>query len=1484
MPDYLNLERRFSLLTKYTPEELVMAEALGRRRVPWNSVLKTRLSLIVARANFGKTTELRACAERLRQQDMFAVFLPLHRVLDATNLRHALDPADEASFVAWQQTPDKRLHLFVDSLDEAVLGRESGLRVALRTVMAAVGWPAADVRWVLSSRPATLTPAVLQTLQTELGVELHQGEKEDTEGEAEGEGEGEGAQVVAMQPELSSFGEAQPPAAASSTVIRRPKLKLFALLPLDGAAARYYLAEHHGVAAPKALLDAANQFGLSGLADGPGSLDVLAFIDLLTNPPRDLTDAFERMVEAVQAQQRSDSRENRVGNPPPENLTAAIERLAAASVLCQLPNIELSPDALGFREGVLSARPLAGSLLSQNALAYLLGSRLFVDSGHHQVKLYPDELLPFLAAKSLTALVQSPEDASRLVAGLTWRASTGECGVHRVYLTLAGWLATFNAHCRQELLTVEPQALTFFGDMRNPQIPLPEASAALTASIERFVNVGDVLGRNHFRPTTENYWQAGKPGIEPTLLALFEQYTDEPHSRQALLDIATHAAFDVLRTKVLELHGGDFVKLMQHSSDLAYILALGRDDDNLAIAQAAVTAPSVLEQVAYRVLTDLAWKTLDAKSIADVVSRQYAQGHGGFHVSWALTHDVADGADSSELLELTRSLLVHLLRHLRKSGPHGASRFEHNFTELAMDMIALVISRPGAPAEESARLVFSLHRAIKRFHIAGFDPEKLKAAMTDFAEVRRAFLRKVIASTDGTPNEIWMALHTFGGYDSWQHGDDVAIGEPGFTKLVAEMEEAQSRPKATPHPAPPRPVPELDEESKTQLLAVADSVRDGTNDHAIGWIAQWLSQTNRQSRYGECNFSAFEDQAGNDLAQAARAGLGALWRRRLPSFNESQPNSMPYITIAGLQGLSLELGDGTSLPSLSDAEVLQALSYARFEINGYPKWFWPVAAAYPQIALTQFREVLSSAAAGATSSNKADDLLRHLEKAPEEIQRALASDVWNYTTTAAPSSVYALESALTCAFSGTQSVDRADFEGVAWERIHAAYEDALPNPENAAGATPQALVQERQRLETTFKELTQSRANAVVWAMFWLWRFPDTFGAAWENWRLSEQRAAEELMFDLAGRLGEDRQSYLSDAAAQGSEGLKALAALYEWVISVVTFDKDTTHSDGRVYTMRIRDHAQQLRNALLPAIATAKSQAAYDVLEGLRLKATGDRQRHIRRFQFLMCEDAAASPPLEQRAYDRFERDLAPPVSNFISFAQAVHNDVLTVKRSVENGEFSLRRFFSAVNFSRIKTDNDGLALEEDFQALLGSELNHVCGDRYVVTLESILPESTRRDVLCQQKDYRATIELKMSERWTLDQYIVALELQLQGQYLKASNSKIGFFVVVLQRPRTWETPSGDVDFKGLLGILETKARELRAADSSLFLRIVGIDALQKEDFRVAVAAKKAASKAPPKFGDGTGNTWSGRGQKPKWLKAALAAGRSLEDFRLVS
>lgn len=41
--------------------------------------------------------------------------------------------------------------------------------------------------------------------------------------------------------------------------------------------------------------------------------------------------------------------------------------------------------------------------------------------------------------------------------------------------------------------------------------------------------------------------------------------------------------------------------------------------------------------------------------------------------------------------------------------------------------------------------------------------------------------------------------------------------------------------------------------------------------------------------------------------------------------------------------------------------------------------------------------------------------------------------------------------------------------------------------------------------------------------------------------------------------------------------------------------------------------------------------------------------------------------------------------------------------------------------------------------------------------------------------------------------------------------------------------------------------------------------------------------AKVAPKYrNQATGDTWSGRGLQPKWLKAALGSGRTIEEFKL--
>lgn len=92
---------------------------------------------------------------------------------------------------------------------------------------------------------------------------------------------------------------------------------------------------------------------------------------------------------------------------------------------------------------------------------------------------------------------------------------------------------------------------------------------------------------------------------------------------------------------------------------------------------------------------------------------------------------------------------------------------------------------------------------------------------------------------------------------------------------------------------------------------------------------------------------------------------------------------------------------------------------------------------------------------------------------------------------------------------------------------------------------------------------------------------------------------------------------------------------------------------------------------------------------------------------------------------------------------------------------------------------------------------------------------------------------------------------------------------------------------------IAQKTALEQRIADARREARtsaIAQIKSLMAEHgLTLADLGGKAASSAGPRKGHkvapkyrdpATGTTWSGRGLQPKWLQAALAAGRQLSDF----
>lgn len=346
------------------------------------------------------------------------------------------------------------------------------------------------------------------------------------------------------------------------------------------------------------------------------------------------------------------------------------------------------------------------------------------------------------------------------------------------------------------MLEVEPQAVAFFGDLRSTQVTLVDASAALKLSLVRLDTFGDTLGRNHFTLTAENYWQAAKPGIEPTLLEAYDSVGSNWRARIALLDIATYARLDIFRDRVLSEHGYDYAKLLGNSAELVYLMSLKREEDAQALADAAKASPRLEGRTLRLLLGEFAWKIFDATTIAELASKLYLRKGGSFDLSWTLTRDVADSASPEQLAALTEGLLSHLLKHCEVMLDDHIERYD-DFAEAVQELIALVVRAESLPVERVTDLCLKYYQANGKLHFGSVDQAELRIALKLSDVVRQNLLRAVIAQSDRTSNGIWKTFVSHGLYWLWQDGDVEALDEPGFTELVTTLEEnaaARSQP------------------------------------------------------------------------------------------------------------------------------------------------------------------------------------------------------------------------------------------------------------------------------------------------------------------------------------------------------------------------------------------------------------------------------------------------------------------------------------------------------------------------------------------------------------------------------------------------------------------------------------------------------------------------------------------------------------------
>ncbi|MDP1686103.1 hypothetical protein [Hydrogenophaga sp.] len=1346
-------------------------------------------------ANSGKTSELRLQARALREEHVHACFISVRELLVGGVVEDALERNESAALNAWSSTPHQQLFLFVDSIDEATLSGARDLGRCLGKLVERVAVAQENVTWVLSTRPAVLNQDVLDAIDDSLGVKVSR-------------------RAAQENKSVSILDAAESTATSKPASPKEEKIaKLFRLSPLNRKQSKILLESALGFSEASEVMAAADHHGLGHLLLSPGKCRLLAQMDLVKNPPASLEQTYRRSV-ALHLNAPTSGRSIGV-NAAKERLEAEAARLAAASTLCERLNIELPSETEDHSPQALSARSIVQGLLDSE-LQYLLSGDFFEESGHQQVKMQPDDIRSYLAAKRLSELVKGREDALRVAQVLGWRAPTGEKGIVTPFFPVAGWLATLNRYFLQECLDLDPQCVAFFGDLRH--MPLPDAQGALTAAVHEIV-AGRRIGRGAYILTSENYWQAGGVSLLPVVCSLFKEHIENEDARELLLDIAKTVRSPILRDHAFAWVGNSYLRILEDGDLLEYFLVAGNAADRQQLRNAALRAKSMSETSLRLVLRNCAWIDLSAKDITKLVRPFFEDEERSFILGYSLTHEVAPAASVEQLLDLSKRMcdvVVELITADIEDGTHQQHEQVERIAEVVAKFLVELAERTltSASVKSVASLVVRLKMQVLDSEvISGVEFDTLRRKLQPPSPLRTAVVSQLMKAYKSADELTLWRVFVSGQTLVFPSLDEARFAKAVLlTKVLQEHAAALERSRQEkPKKVAPARITRASTEGRADLLTRKSGISAGTDVDALSWVAQVLASTSAISTYGEVTLDKFEVAFGADLTSAVSHGLKAIWRARAPRRDEENPRSTYWSTIAGLQGLHLELA-ANKTPALPKKELQRALDYGLYEINGVPKWFWPLASSSTAEAVRFLRFTLNNRTRGAVSAEHSAKVLSMLGDAPAAIQQALAKDAWG---------------AICSGHLDPHQTGRV-LSLVAEKRL----------------VTGEVFGREAHK--RVFGGIEPATASA--WAVAWMQLDASSFIEALAAAKSASNGTFDSLISSVATELDDGKGLNLHEVSKQSPMLVDALKVLYLELKRVLPPEKDEVRIPGKVFSVDDEERARRTRDRLPGMLVSSGTTASYLALRELHELATEEREKqYFRHLMHLSAEAMQKLPrPMTEEEFLEFERTLRGTPGSLEAFAQQIQNDILDVQDIVEKGEFSPRRFLATsvqdVEASVVK------AMEDEFQLYLAGQLAVLGRKAYSVFREPQGADDARRDVSIAHpgQGWKATLELKVTGGgWTVEQYRDSLRNQLVGLYMRERHTTVGFFIVLRQTGRGWEGPNGDLDYDGLLKLLREDALKIESEQPSLRLRVIGIDATEPTNVDGTLVRAKAEPKA---------------------------------------
>ncbi len=1454
---FVDLDRKFRSLSDDQADtvDLELGWDWGwHHRETWSEIENRFRTVILAEAGSGKTRETNQRCQVLKSLNKTAFFLPLE-ILENDGFSSMLEGAKEKkAFGKWLLSPNEHAWFYLDSVDELKL-REGSFQRALKKLKDAIRSAEHRSHIIITCRPndwyKSDEQALLKFFPSPVPV-LNQ-PSEQFESSKKNHATLSSERFLSplrgnpsLTPNFSQATSSQLPEGHSPA----EKFAVFKLLPLQDSQIEKFI-RASSITNPELLISEIRGKDAWNFARTPQDINELIS---LWEERADLGSKTEQCEAHIRNRLRDRPDRLSARQQLSESLAReGVERLSLALTLCKKRTIRI-PGATGARanaDGTIDAEQVLHNWRPLDVKT-LLGLGIFDPPTFGRVRFHRRGVEGYLAAHRLNEIARKGNASKRhLLERLFARTASGEKIVIPSMESIACWIASWNQDVRRILIEVAPELLIAEGDPEH--LPVEDRRRIIAGIICQYKVINPKI--YHFSPA--NLRRFCDPNLADIISTMWHEAIKFPNAIRFLITLVKEGSFKGFSVRLNDVVRDIQCENATRALAIQALISTRSETDVRAIVSDILNSREYLPtEITQQLTSELFPDYLSARQLVHIIKTSISPGGSPEYVFEASLSAIVKKIDANSrfAVDLRNELVSLVLENQRPSSSYYRPTSHYSFAAL---LLARICSRQAPIDSDSHRQSFlkacftaemfgkehdrmghDLRELNDAFRALGFSKEyiflsELRFMINELNSskgmnfiVRFNTFIPCLEITDWTwlsriakDNEEDKRIRSTALLDLirlWRSKGRrqalkqqlrlVASGDPELEFLLES------------HLKPQRYLGDSDARNwkrdqkqeeerrlsdwliwRAALLAEPDEYFskdriDDTRQTIIEWMqADSKSYSSYQVWAKGTGVSA---AFGKEVKQRMRIALSSFWRdvQYLPFSSRADNDTKIYYSwIHGLNGVLAEAEERNWASKLSTSDVEKATLLSLVEINRIPAFVTDLA--------TQHFTVVSRilGAELASQLNLANQfqylpLLQHLTHADRVVQSAVVQPLKDFISNWKDGEkevneahkLYHLSQVLRLL---TTIVD--DLEVDALKNI--CLEKFLNHPSSPA-------------------------------AVYWL---RTLFGISAEEASCAAKEAIDSIADESLRRriftlwLGTVFEPYEGVEMKVHDEQQRAavLARLCRMAYRYVALNEDIKHTSGKSYSPVLRDHAQTARARLLNQLIELPGEGAHAAIMELMEEPIFNDVKEYLRGQIKIREVESTEPhPLPVNLLKELEAEFECLPVNRDSFFTLVSNRLADIQHDISHHDFFPRRTIQ------------GIFDEDEMQRILSLILEEKGNLVYSVVREDESADAKRTDIRllsCLTAD-RAVIEVKIAEKWSMKDFIRALEFQLLGQYLRHATCKSGFLLLTYRGPKTWKHPQTmkRLEFSDVITELSLHASELeKKAERSVKLGIIGLD-----------------------------------------------------------